>query len=154
MKNGVPKTGVRSDLPIAAGRSTEFRRLMIAQDTGSAMVGPARANSYWGAGDEAGRVAGRTSVAATSKKAAARKCHRTAPSASVTARMDVFPNLGDGKPAAGRHRTTLTLRSPPSSEGTTYFSGCNRQGGRRTMTTGGGPEEVTSLSYGSAPPGT
>jgi len=33
---------------------------MIAQDTGSAMVGPARADIYWGAGDEAGRVAGRT----------------------------------------------------------------------------------------------
>ena len=32
---------------------------MIAQDTGSAIVGPARADLYFGAGDEAGRVAGR-----------------------------------------------------------------------------------------------
>ena len=32
---------------------------MIAQDTGSAIVGPARADLYWGAGDEAGRIAGR-----------------------------------------------------------------------------------------------
>ena len=91
---------------------------------------------------------------AISEKATGRKCYRTAPSASVTARTDVFPNPGDGKPAAGRHRMTLTLRSPPSSEGTTYFSGCNRQGGRRTMTVGGGPKEFTSLSYGSTPPGT
>jgi membrane-bound lytic murein transglycosylase A len=36
-----------------------FRRLMIAQDTGSAIVGPARADIYWGAGDVAGRIAGR-----------------------------------------------------------------------------------------------
>jgi hypothetical protein len=32
---------------------------MIAQDTGSAIVGPARADLYWGAGDDAGHVAGR-----------------------------------------------------------------------------------------------
>ena len=51
---------IEADLPITAGRPTKFRRLMIAQDTGSAMVGPARADIYWGAGDEAGRVAGRT----------------------------------------------------------------------------------------------
>jgi membrane-bound lytic murein transglycosylase A len=36
-----------------------FRRLMIAQDTGSAIVGPARADIYWGTGDDAGRTAGR-----------------------------------------------------------------------------------------------
>jgi membrane-bound lytic murein transglycosylase len=32
---------------------------MVAQDTGSAIVGPARADLYWGAGDDAGRIAGR-----------------------------------------------------------------------------------------------
>jgi membrane-bound lytic murein transglycosylase A len=32
---------------------------MIAQDTGSAIVGPARADLFFGAGDEAGQVAGR-----------------------------------------------------------------------------------------------
>jgi membrane-bound lytic murein transglycosylase A len=32
---------------------------MIAQDTGSALIGPARADLYWGAGDTAGRIAGR-----------------------------------------------------------------------------------------------
>jgi peptidoglycan lytic transglycosylase A len=51
---------VAAELPIAtAGSGTKFRRLMIAQDTGSAIVGPARADIYFGAGDEAGRVAGR-----------------------------------------------------------------------------------------------
>ncbi|HTF77774.1 MAG TPA: 3D domain-containing protein, partial [Bradyrhizobium sp.] len=38
---------------------TPFRRLMIAQDTGSAITGPARADLYFGAGVEAGRVSGR-----------------------------------------------------------------------------------------------
>jgi membrane-bound lytic murein transglycosylase A len=32
---------------------------MIGQDTGSAIVGPARADIYFGAGEDAGRVAGR-----------------------------------------------------------------------------------------------
>ena len=36
-----------------------FRRLMIAQDTGGAIVGPARADLYFGAGDEAASIAGR-----------------------------------------------------------------------------------------------
>jgi membrane-bound lytic murein transglycosylase A len=40
-------------------RSVKFDRLMIAQDTGSAIVGPARADIFWGAGDRAGLLAGR-----------------------------------------------------------------------------------------------
>ncbi|KQT52574.1 MULTISPECIES: murein transglycosylase A [unclassified Aureimonas] len=36
-----------------------FRRLMIAQDTGSAILGPARADIFVGSGFEAGRAAGR-----------------------------------------------------------------------------------------------
>ena len=36
----------------------EFRRLMIAQDTGSAIVGPARGDLFAGSGDAAGEVAG------------------------------------------------------------------------------------------------
>lgn len=47
-------------LPIESEISkTPFRRLMIAQDTGSAIVGPARADLYFGAGAEAGKTAGR-----------------------------------------------------------------------------------------------
>jgi membrane-bound lytic murein transglycosylase A len=52
---------VQAGLPINGNRTTDnFTRLMIAQDTGSAIVGPARADIYWGAGDQAGQVAGRT----------------------------------------------------------------------------------------------
>jgi membrane-bound lytic murein transglycosylase A len=51
---------IDASLPIESARPvTPFRRLMIAQDTGSAIVGPARADLYWGAGDDAGRIAGR-----------------------------------------------------------------------------------------------
>ncbi len=35
-----------------------FQRLMVAQDTGSAIIGSARADIYFGAGDEAGGLAG------------------------------------------------------------------------------------------------
>jgi membrane-bound lytic murein transglycosylase A len=47
----LPIEGLKSD--------TWFKRLMIAQDTGGAIVGPARADLYFGAGDEAASVAGR-----------------------------------------------------------------------------------------------
>jgi len=51
---------IEANLPVeSAKRSSPFHRLMFAQDTGSAIVGPARADVYWGAGDEAGRIAGR-----------------------------------------------------------------------------------------------
>ena len=51
---------IEANLPIANAKAgSPFHRLMIAQDTGSAIVGPARADLYWGAGDDAGRVAGR-----------------------------------------------------------------------------------------------
>src|SRR5260370_6748718 len=45
---------------IESGKSlSRVGGLMIGQDTGSALVGPARADLYWGAGDDAGRIAGR-----------------------------------------------------------------------------------------------
>jgi membrane-bound lytic murein transglycosylase A len=51
---------IEANLPIEGEKpASPFRRLMIAQDTGSAIVGPARADLYWGAGDDAGRIAGR-----------------------------------------------------------------------------------------------
>jgi membrane-bound lytic murein transglycosylase A len=51
---------IEGNLPLESEQSkTPFRRLMVAQDTGSAIVGPARADIYFGAGAEAGRVSGR-----------------------------------------------------------------------------------------------
>ena len=49
-----------AQLPLTAVNSSDdFNRLMIAQDTGSAIIGPARADIYFGAGAELGHIAGR-----------------------------------------------------------------------------------------------
>ncbi|WP_440636180.1 murein transglycosylase A [Bradyrhizobium sp. PUT101] len=51
---------IEGELPIESERAkTPFHRLMIAQDTGSAIIGPARADLFFGAGQEAGRISGR-----------------------------------------------------------------------------------------------
>jgi membrane-bound lytic murein transglycosylase A len=51
---------IAAELPIESEQpTTKFRRLMVAQDTGGAIIGPARADIYFGAGDEAGRISGR-----------------------------------------------------------------------------------------------
>src|SRR5258708_17892216 len=51
---------IEAELPTGNGRgSTPLRRTMIAEATGSAIVGPARSDLYFGAGDEAGPAAGR-----------------------------------------------------------------------------------------------
>jgi membrane-bound lytic murein transglycosylase A len=50
---------IAADLPLAGeGSSEPLARLMIAQDTGSAILGPARADLFMGSGDEAGDLAG------------------------------------------------------------------------------------------------
>ncbi len=50
---------VDADLPLGVGGRVEpFRRLMIAQDTGSAILGAARGDVFVGLGAEAGRLAG------------------------------------------------------------------------------------------------
>jgi membrane-bound lytic murein transglycosylase A len=51
---------IDAELPIEGARTKDkFRRLMVSQDTGSAIQGPARADLYFGAGKQAGAVAGR-----------------------------------------------------------------------------------------------
>ena len=49
---------IEADLPWAGETRSPFRRLMIAQDSGSAIVGPARADIFFGSGDAAGARAG------------------------------------------------------------------------------------------------
>lgn len=55
---GLPVWVAAHDLKDGEGHL--FRRLMIAQDTGSAIRGPVRGDIFWGSGAEAGRVAGKT----------------------------------------------------------------------------------------------
>ncbi len=49
---------IDADLPWEGAAVSPFRRLMVAQDTGSAILGPARADLFFGSGGEAGRRAG------------------------------------------------------------------------------------------------
>lgn len=54
---GMPIYVVSSSLK--AHRKNGFRKLMVAQDVGSAIKGPERGDIYWGSGNKAGRIAGR-----------------------------------------------------------------------------------------------
>jgi membrane-bound lytic murein transglycosylase A len=49
---------LEGELPLADGGSEPLRGLMIAQDTGTAIVGPARGDFFFGSGAEAGTRAG------------------------------------------------------------------------------------------------
>jgi peptidoglycan lytic transglycosylase A len=51
---------IDAELPIESEKpETKFRHLLFAQDTGSAIVGPARADIYFGHGEEISHIAGR-----------------------------------------------------------------------------------------------
>ncbi|HEY6023130.1 MAG TPA: MltA domain-containing protein [Pseudolabrys sp.] len=51
---------IEAEFPIESEKpETKFRRLLFAQDTGSAIVGPARADIYFGHGEEISHIAGR-----------------------------------------------------------------------------------------------
>jgi membrane-bound lytic murein transglycosylase A len=47
-------------VPDLAVEGAPFRRLMIAQDVGSAIRGPERGDLFWGTGEAAGAIAGST----------------------------------------------------------------------------------------------
>jgi membrane-bound lytic murein transglycosylase A len=51
---------IDAELPIASEKpDTQFRHLLFAQDTGSAIIGAARADIYFGHGEETSHIAGR-----------------------------------------------------------------------------------------------
>lgn len=49
---------IHAELPWQGSEPSTFARMMISQDTGSAILGPARADIFFGSGDEAGARAG------------------------------------------------------------------------------------------------
>jgi membrane-bound lytic murein transglycosylase A len=49
---------LEGELPLTLDKAEPLRRLMIAQDTGSAIVGPARGDFFFGSGAQAGTRAG------------------------------------------------------------------------------------------------
>ncbi len=51
---------IEAEFPIDSEKpETKFRRLLFAQDTGSAIIGPARADIYFGHGEDVSHIAGR-----------------------------------------------------------------------------------------------
>ena len=80
-----------------------FRRLMIAQDTGSAITGPARGDLFAGSGDAAGEIAG------VVRNAADFYALRAAPACREAGRMTSRPGQGSATRTAssgpgGAHR--------------------------------------------------
>ena len=51
---------LEGSLPTADGGARRFARLVVHQDTGSSIVGPGRVDLFFGAGPDAGELAGRT----------------------------------------------------------------------------------------------
>lgn len=105
---------IEASLPLSApGTAEPFRRTMIAQDTGSAIVGPARADLYFGAGADAGRVAGRIRQAGRFAMLVPREIDPVVAGAAMPLpRMRPPPE--PEKPAAttaGRKRKAKALRS-------------------------------------------
>ena len=112
---------VEGELPIETDISkTPFRRLMVAQDTGSAIVGPARADLYFGAGTEMGRIAGRIKHPAKfvmlvpkSLDPSVRGHNMPLPDARPSARIaKLFPQTPTGEPA----KTEVAKAEPPKVE--------------------------------------
>jgi len=99
---------IQAGLPLASEkRATSFDRLTIAQDTGSAIVGPARADIYWGAGDLAGRLAGRVRDAGSFAMLVPRELDPVAAGARMPfppTRPAVAANAGTSSRSSGRGR--------------------------------------------------
>jgi membrane-bound lytic murein transglycosylase A len=57
---------LNGNLPWEKDEATPFKRLMIAQDTGSAIVGPARADIFFGSGGRRARAPAKSGINAMS----------------------------------------------------------------------------------------
>ena len=66
---------IDAEFPIESEKpETKFRHLLVAQDTGSAIVGPARADIYFGYGEEISHIAGTYQAERAVRDARATKC--------------------------------------------------------------------------------
>src|SRR6516162_4768824 len=98
--------------PTGAGSQQPFRRLMIAQDTGSAIVGPARADLFFGADEEAGQIAGRIQQSGRFAMLVPRELGSSVTSASVPLPpAKPVPSLASYafRPVASRAKSELSL---------------------------------------------
>jgi membrane-bound lytic murein transglycosylase A len=122
---------IEGELPIESAQSkTPFRRLMVAQDTGSAITGPARADIYYGAGVEAGRISGRfrhsmrfVMLVPKSLDPAARGRKMPLPDPRPSEKIaKLFPPADSSKkrpkePGDGAKPTSASTAAPPVAEG-------------------------------------
>jgi len=109
---------VDAELPIQSEKpETKFQRLLIAQDTGSAIVGPARADIYFGHGEEISHIAGRIKqhgqfVMLVPRDVAVKGSGESAPGADVPLPRprpkDIFANAG---PAGAASDSALSAKS-------------------------------------------
>jgi membrane-bound lytic murein transglycosylase A len=104
---------IEADLPLPGTPSqSAIRRLMIAQDTGSAIVGPARADLFFGAGEEAGKLAGRIQQSGRFAMLVPRELGLSVMNASIPLPpAKPAPSLASYafRPAASRAKTELSL---------------------------------------------
>ena len=112
---------IAGELPVESDTAkTPFHRLMVAQDTGSAIVGPARADLYFGAGDEPARIAGRIRHPAQFVMLVPRSLDPTArgrnmplPDARPSARIaKLFPQTPVTEPAKAEPAPGVTPAAP------------------------------------------
>jgi membrane-bound lytic murein transglycosylase A len=116
--------------PLATGnQSIRFDRLMIAQDTGSAIVGPARADIFWGAGERAGRLAGSLHHLATFAMLVPREVDPVAAGARMPLPPEKPPLTGEAnaKPSLPKPATLVQGRRVQADD---QQSGCSGTGDR------------------------
>ncbi len=110
---------IEADLPLSGARNTSpFRRTMIAQDTGSAIVGPARADLFFGAGDEAGQMAGRIKQAGRFTMLLPRELDPTAAGAHMPlppVKLAARGGTGKALPEAGKALPEAATKALPGS---------------------------------------
>jgi membrane-bound lytic murein transglycosylase A len=114
---------IDAELPIASDKpDTPFRRLMIAQDTGGAIVGPARADIYFGSGEDAEQIAGRLKhfgrfvMLVPKALDPARAAHgiplpRAKPAALARAAREALKHMADQQPTGGHTQTAMDDRN-------------------------------------------
>jgi membrane-bound lytic murein transglycosylase A len=103
---------IAADLPTGEPSSSKFRRLMVAQDTGSAIVGPARADIYFGSGEEAGRIAGRVKNPAQVLLLLPRALDPTEAGKAMPLPAPRPPRAPKGEPATAELPVALPLSEP------------------------------------------
>jgi membrane-bound lytic murein transglycosylase A len=97
-----------------------FHRLMIAQDTGSAIIGPARADIYLGSGDGAARIAERIRNRARFVMLLPRELDMIAAGKHMPLPL---PKPGTSEIAASQHNVDLTEPYVDGRAGTAYARG-------------------------------